>query len=95
MTPFDLFMFFYNEYSEIIANFTNENMQKNKNYSINSITKDDMIKYIFIFIYLSIYDFPEIEMLWEKSKFFKSIIPNIISKNKYITINKFFSISKY
>ena len=33
-------------------------------------------------------------MLWENSKFFKCIIPNIIKKARYSTINKYFFISK-
>ena len=67
-----------------------------KRYGKNiKIHKDDIYKYIFIYIYLSVYNLHEIDMLWKKTKFFQTIIPQIISKRSYKTINKYFYISSY
>ncbi len=93
MTPYELFLFHYNELITKFVEYSNKNAEINHNWTACNITKDDIIKYIFCYIYLSIYDLPEIEMLWETSSFFKSIIPNIIKKARYSTINKYFSIS--
>ena len=93
MTPYELFLFHYNDLITKFVEYSNKNAEINHNWTACNITKDDIIKYIFCYIYLSIYDLPEIEMLWETSNFFKSIIPNIIKKARYSTINKYFSIS--
>ena len=94
MTPYELFLFHYDELFNNFMNYSNKYAELKYKWTACNITKDDIIKYIFCYIYLSIYDLPEIEMLWENSKFFKCIIPNIIKKSRYSTINKYFFISK-
>ena len=67
-----------------------------KRYKKDIILSDEGIyKYLFVYQYLSIYDTIEIKLWWEKSFLFKSIVPKVISKNKYYFINKFIYISKY
>ena len=45
-----------------------------------------------MYIFLSAYNFHEIEELWENNNLIKTNIPNIISRNKYREINKYFYI---
>ena len=94
MTPYELFLFHYDELINSFVVYSNKYAEINYKWTVCNIERDDIIKYIFCYIYLSIYDLPEIEMLWETSKFFKSIIPSIIKKSRYCTLNKYFFISK-
>ena len=94
MSPYELFLFHYEELINNFVTYSNKYAEINYKWTACNIEKDDIIKYIFCYIYLSIYDLPEIEMLWESSKFFKSIIPSIIKKSRYSTLNKYFFISK-
>lgn len=97
MTPFELYKYFFFDLCKEIAKYTNIFIvEENKDKKIDKdlkVTESDILLYLFIYIYLSVYNLPEIGMLWEKSILFKSIIPNIISKNKYNHINKYFTIS--
>ena len=75
------------EYSKIYAN-----KKYNTDFTINI---NDFYSYILVYLYLSIYNLPEVEMIWNKNPLFQTIIPVVISRDKYRNINKFFYISKY
>jgi len=94
MTPFELFLFYFDDLAEKFASYSNKYALDKYQWLGCNISKHEILKYMFIYIYLSICDLPVIEMLWENSKFFKSIVPSILSKKRYITINKYFSTSE-
>ena len=91
-TPFELFLFFFGDICKQISEYTNKYILENNETDLN-FDANDILLYLFVYIYLSVYNLPEIWMLWENSIFFKSIIPRILSKNKYNLINKYFTIS--
>ena len=91
----EIFFYFYDEFLEKTLEFSKE-FAKNRYGVVNyKFTKIDLYKYIFVHLYLSLYNVPEIKMLWEKDIMFSSIVPRIISKKNYEKINKYLYISKY
>ena len=95
MTPYDLFVYYYDEFIQKICDYSNQYAIDTCNWIGANMTKQDIYLYLFVYIYLSVYDLPEIEMLWENSPNFKCIMPSIISKGRHGTINKYFQISSY
>ena len=95
MTPIEIFFYFYNEFLDKILEFS-KGFERNIYGVINyKFTKMDLYKYIFIHIYISLYNVPEIKMLWDKDIMFLSIVLRIITKKNYEKINKYFFMSKY
>ena len=86
--------YFFDDYFEYTIKFSS--IFAEKRYKTRVIfSKEDFYKYIFFYLYVSIYNFPKIDMLWEKSILISSIIPNIITKGEYKNINKYFYISTF
>ena len=89
MTPIQLFEYLFNDFIEYICKCS-ENCT-NKRYGIKiNFTKDNIYKYLYVYIFLSGYNYHEIEELWEKKNLIKTNCPNIISRNKHREINKYF-----
>ena len=94
-SPFELFIFVFEDILYKFAEYTNENSKKkfsiHTNYNI-----DDIIKYIFVFLFLSVYNFQDIYSIWEtNNNIIHTNISKIITKDEFIRINKYFNISKY
>ena len=95
MTPIEIFFYFNDEFLDKILEFS-KGFERNIYGVINyKFTKMDLYKYIFIHIYISLYNVPEIKVLWDKDIMFLSIVLRIITKKNYEKINKYFFMSKY
>ena len=94
-SPFELFIFAFEDILYKFVEYTNENAKEK--YSINiNYDIDDIIKYIFVFLFLSVYNFHDIYTIWETtSNIISTNISKIITKDKFIEINKYFNIAKY
>lgn len=91
MTPYELFLFFFSDLCKEIASYSTKFALENNRKE--TFEEKDILLYLLVYIYLSVYNLPEIGMLWENSILFKSVIPGIISKCKYTTVNQFFTLS--
>ena len=54
------------------------------------LDKDDIYKYLFVNLFLSVYNFHSIDGLWEQNSLIQTIEHQFISKNNYWKINKVF-----
>lgn len=54
------------------------------------LDKDDIYKYLFVNLFLSVYNFHSIDGLWEQNSLIQTIVHQFISKNNYWKINKVF-----
>ena len=94
MGPLELFLEVIDEFIEKIAFYTNEYLYKRYNEKSN-YSKENIIRYLYVYLFLSVYNLPEIDTIWENSNLFSTSVSQIISKNHFKKINKVFSISKY
>lgn len=92
MTPLELFMYVIDEFSDETAKLTKEYANFAFGDNATPISRTDIELYIFVFIFLSVYQLPEYGMLWEDSKCMHNVIPRLITKAGFKRINKYFCI---
>ena len=92
-TPLQLFEYAFDDFIKIIISYREKYTVKRLQFEIE-LDKDDIYKYLFVNFFLSVYNFHSIDELWKQNSLIQKIVPQIISKNKYWKINKFFYISK-
>lgn len=93
-SPIELFLYFLDKFAESAANFSNKFAYKRYSENIK-FSKGDILQYLLIYIFLSIYNYLEIFIVWENNSIIKNQISQIIPKNKYIKINNYYYISDY
>jgi len=94
-TPFDLFIKFITpEIITMITENSNNYLYRKSKRKHNKITEFEMMNFILIYIYFSVYILPEKRMYWKSSNLFSFYIPRIMSYNRFILINKYFHLSK-
>ena len=87
MSPLELLLEVIDEFIEKIAFYTNEYSYKRYNEESN-YSKEDIIRYLYVYLFLSVYNLPEIDTIWENSNPFSTSVSQIISKNHFKKINK-------
>ena len=93
-SPLQLFEYVFVDFINIVILYREKYAEKRLQLEIE-LDKDDIYKYLFVDLFLSIYNFHSIDELWEQTPLIQTIVPKIISKNKYWKICKVFYISKY
>lgn len=94
MSPLQLFHYTLDDFIDKMAEYS-EDYARLKIKEEVEVTKLDIFKYLFCFMYLSVFKVPEVDMLWKRSELYKTIIPQILSKHRYRKLNQVFHISKY
>lgn len=93
-TPFQLFEYVFDDFVKTIIEYSEKFAEKRLQLEIE-LDKDDIYKYLFVNLFLSVYNFHSIDELWENNSLIQTIVPQIISKNMYWKISKVFYISQY
>ena len=96
-SPLELFqLMFTEELFQMITDTTNQYMNRNIKGGKGRqkiFTREEMENFIYIYIFSSVVNLPEMEMLWSDSRYYSTIIPKVMNYNKFKRINKFLHLS--
>ena len=93
LSPIEIFQLFFTEdLFEFLTNETNNYSISKPHHKSRNITIDEMKNFIYIYIFSSVLNLPEMKMLWNKDEYYTTIIPKIMSSNRFFHINSNFHI---
>ena len=84
----------FDDFIKIFFSYNGKYPEKRLQLEIK-LDKDDIYKYLFVNLLLSVYNFYSIDELGEQNSLIQTIVSQIISKNNYWKISKVFYISIY
>lgn len=93
LSPIEIFqLFFTDDLFSFLTNETNRYSLTKPHNKSSKITVDEMKNFIYIYIFSSVVNLPEMKMLWNKDEYYSTIIPKIMSSYRFFHINSNFHI---